>query len=186
MSLMVPESPPLPLELLLLELPPLELLLLEPLLLEPPPLDDLAPEEELDDLPPEDELLLDGPTPEDEEPLLLDDAPPEDELPLDGPVPEDEEPLDDAPPEDEEPLDEALPEDDEPPDDAVPPELLADISPPSGVELVCPLSKLPHAGSSNPTPTAHNDGDQVRCSIACVSRFRCMRFSLGVVLRSKA
>jgi hypothetical protein len=129
-------------------------------------LDGPMPEEELllDDLPPEEELLLEGPTPEEE--LLLEGPTPEEELLLDDPTPEDE-PL----------LEEALPEDEVVPlDDPPPLELLVDDPPPSGVEL--PLSELPHAGSSSPTPMAHSHGDQTRRSKAFVVFSRCMRFSL--------
>lgn len=170
-SISGPESPP-PEPEPLLEPPELELLL-EPPELELPLLDDLPPEDELllDEPPLEDELLVDDPPLLDE--LLLDvDDPPLDELPL-----EVEEPLllDDAPLEVEEPplLDEPAPDDEEPLL-----ELLVDVPPPSGVETVCASFDVPHAGSSNPTPTANNHGDPVRCPKTCVVSLRCMRFSL--------
>jgi hypothetical protein len=155
-----PSPPPPPLE-LLLEPPPLLELLLEPpplleLLLEPPLLlDPLTPDDEppplLDDPP----LLLDDPpldddaTPPLEEPLLDDDATP----PLEEPLLDDDAPL---------PLDDAPPEED----------ALA-----SGVGLDWLSSEL-QAGSSNPKPMAHGQGDKSRWTTRCVVCFRCMRFSL--------
>lgn len=161
-SISGPESPPpepeLPLE------PPLLELLLEPPLLDDPLLDD--------------ELLADDPLLEDE--LLVDDPPLLEELPLEVEEPplEVEEPpllLDDAPLEVEEPLllDEPAPDDEE-----LPLELLVDVPPPSGVDKVGTAFEVLQAGSSNPTPMAHNHGDQIRFPNTCVASLRCMRFSL--------